>query len=201
MTLFRRSRQRADGPLLFLKYIAGALLLAYPLIVYFGVSEFNVDVVAILLAALAIIRLIVARQVAPDGRLTKTNNSMSIFLVTCCLLVLVLDSKGPLLFYPVIVNFLLFLLFMHTVIYPPSMIEKFARLQHPELPQNGVRYTRAVTIVWSVFFLLNGVVALGTALYNNMDIWTFYNGFISYVLIGFLIIGEVVIRPYIRKRI
>ena len=72
-------------------------------------------------------------------------------------------------------------------------------LSHPPAPQvlpwpEAVRYTRRLTIVWCVFFVFNGLVAFWTAVAQPDEIWALYNGFIAYLLIGSLIVGEMVFR-------
>jgi uncharacterized membrane protein len=74
------------------------------------------------------------------------------------------------------------------------MIERFARLQEPHLSETAIRYTRQVTIVWCVFFVLNGSIALYTALFCEMKTWALYNGLIAYVLMGALFAGEYLVR-------
>ena len=75
------------------------------------------------------------------------------------------------------------------------IIERFARMKHPDLPPEGVRWCRKVTVVWCVFFVLNGSAALATVLSGDRDLWTLYNGFVSYLLMGLLFAGEWLLRP------
>ena len=86
------------------------------------------------------------------------------------------------------------MIFATTLIKPPSMIERFARLAEPDLPETGVVWTRKVTVVWCVFFALNALIALATVLFAPMKIWVLYNGVISYVLMGMLMLGEFLLR-------
>ena len=53
-------------------------------------------------------------------------------------------------------------------------------------PPSGVAYTRRVTQVWCGFFVLNGALALATALWMSDRAWALYNGLIAYGLIGLL---------------
>ena len=85
-------------------------------------------------------------------------------------------------------------IFASTLIRPPSMIERFARLAEPNLPEEGVEWTRQVTKVWCGFFCINTVIALITVFFAPMKIWVLYNGLISYVLMGGLLLGEFVLR-------
>lgn len=74
------------------------------------------------------------------------------------------------------------------------MIERFARLRHPDLPEAGVHYTRQVTQVWCGFFFVNALVAAWTAVAVSREAWALYNGLIAYVLMGTLFAGEWLVR-------
>jgi uncharacterized membrane protein len=87
-------------------------------------------------------------------------------------------------------NAAMFATFAGTLAYPPSMIERFARITKPDLPPRAVAYTRKVTMLWMGFFLVNGAIALWTALAGSWTAWTIYNGGIAYVLMGGLILLE-----------
>ena len=106
----------------------------------------------------------------------------------------------PLKFYPVFVNAALLSAFIYSLIVPPSMVERFARLREPELPVSAMYYTRRVTQIWCVFFAINGTIALITALWASAALWTLYNGFIAYLLMGLLFTGEYLVRWRFRLR-
>ncbi|MBO9188848.1 MAG: hypothetical protein J7E00_03115, partial [Escherichia coli] len=80
------------------------------------------------------------------------------------------------------------------------IVERLARLQEPDLPEKGVRYTRHVTQIWCGFFIINGGIALFTALYADMSLWTAWNGMIAYLLMGTLMAGEWLVRRQVMKR-
>jgi uncharacterized membrane protein len=82
---------------------------------------------------------------------------------------------------------------------PQSLVERIARIQHPNLPPEGVVYTRRVTQIWCVFFVVNGGIALVTALWSSFEIWSLYNGLIAYVLMGLLFAGEYIVRMRTQK--
>jgi uncharacterized membrane protein len=100
----------------------------------------------------------------------------------------------------VLVNLVMLGLFSWTLLSPPSLIERLARLKEPDLPPSGVHYTRRVTQVWCGFFVLNGSIAAYTALYSSLATWTLYNGLISYLLMGLLFGGEFLLRLHVRKQ-
>nr|WP_298522247.1 hypothetical protein [uncultured Halomonas sp.] len=103
--------------------------------------------------------------------------------------------------WPVLINAALFALFAWSLRHPPSLIERLARRQEPDLPPSGVRYTRRVTQLWCGFFLVNGSIALWTSLYADLSTWALYNGGIAYGLTGALFAGEWCVRQRVRSRI
>jgi uncharacterized membrane protein len=102
--------------------------------------------------------------------------------------------------YPVFMNLAMLLAFGSTLVKPPTMIEIMARVWEPDLPDSGVRYTRNVTIVWVMFFAVNGSIALWTSLYAGWQLWALYNGGIAYVAMGLLFAGELLVRRRVRAR-
>ncbi len=80
------------------------------------------------------------------------------------------------------------------------MIERFARLMEPEFPPEAVIYCRKVTMIWCGFFVVNGSIALVTALLGDIKIWTLYNGFISYLLMGLLFGIEYLVRRAVKRK-
>jgi uncharacterized membrane protein len=110
----------------------------------------------------------------------------------------------PLKLYPVVVNVSLLALFAATLFRPPSMIERFARLQAKAtgttLPAHVPAYTRKVTMVWCGFFVVNSSIATATALFADEKTWAVYNGGISYALMGALFIVELAVRQIVKRR-
>jgi len=102
--------------------------------------------------------------------------------------------------YPVLVNAALFGVFAYSLLVPPTVVERMARLRDPDLPADAIGYTRRVTQVWCGFFIVNGTIALVTALYASSALWWFYNGFLAYLLLGFLFVGEYCVRWHVKRR-
>ncbi|WP_413282783.1 hypothetical protein [Vibrio sp. MA40-2] len=93
------------------------------------------------------------------------------------------DVRG-FLYYPVLVNITLLLTFVLSLFYGQPIITRMAQLT-TELDDDGLHYTRQLTVVWAVFFVINGIAALITT-QLSLHIWTVYNGVISYIMIGLL---------------
>ncbi len=99
------------------------------------------------------------------------------------------------LWYPVFVNGAFLIWFLASLWWaPPPVVERLARLADPDLPPEGVRYTRGVTWVWCLFFAVNGAIAAFTVWYGDLRWWTLYNGLIAYLLMGMLIVVEYGVR-------
>jgi uncharacterized membrane protein len=109
------------------------------------------------------------------------------------------NALGPLKLYPVLVNAVMLALFAASLRWPPSAVERMARLRHPDLPPRGVAYTRRVTWVWCGFFVANGALALITALWASERVWSLYNGLIAYVVMGVLFAGEWLVRQRVMR--
>ncbi|WP_041863163.1 COG4648 family protein [Bordetella petrii] len=112
-----------------------------------------------------------------------------------CIALALINTESALRAYPVMMNALLLLAFGVSLVRGRPVIERLARLRQPCLPPEGVRYTRRVTQVWCGFFLVNGLIAAALGVWGSWRAWTWYNGAISYALIGMLLAGEWLVRP------
>jgi uncharacterized membrane protein len=167
--------------------------LAYPLAVYLGFGRIEPFWLGLVLLALMLLRAWAARDAV--WLLAGIGAALLAVLGT------VANSWLPLKLYPVVVNAVLLLVFGASVLRPPTIIERIARLTEPALPPAGVAYTRAVTLVWCAFFVANGSVALVTALWASNETWVLYNGLIAYVLMGALFAAEWLVRRRVKARI
>lgn len=163
-----------------------AVSLAYPLLVYFGLQHFEPRWVAAFLVTMVLVRLITNRTVSSYG--------IAAAAIGLGLLAWMGNAWLPLKLYPVGVNAFFLITFGLSLVYPPSAVERLARVKDPDLNAEGVRYTRRVTQAWTCFFVLNGSIALGTALWASDATWALYNGLIAYCLMGALAGIELFIR-------
>lgn len=168
--------------------------IAYPLIIFFGLKFLTPRYVALLLALLLLVKW---RRDAHVWLKSLANINVAIFfmLLTVILLTFVLNSEYLLRLYPALVNLGMLVLFGASLLFPPSMIESFARLKSPDLSPEGVQYTNTVTKIWCLFFIANGAISLYTAYFCSQHVWALYNGLIAYVLMGILFAGEWLVRP------
>lgn len=172
--------------------LVSLLMLAYPLLVWLGLARFEPRALALLLAAVALARALITRE-----RVWFVGAAGGLLLAV---IAAAANDATALKLYPVLVNGVLLVLFAASLLHPPSMIERLARLREPDLPAHAITYTRRVTQVWCAFFAVNGGIALYTALYTSAATWALYNGLIAYLLIGLLFAIESLVRQRVRRR-
>lgn len=174
------------------RYLIAIMLFCYPFILYWGIEHGYLRWVMGILIIVLLLRLIALPNALKQLQgLTKLITGLGILLITASWL---LNQYQWMLYYPVIVNLAMLSLFSYSLYKPPSILTRLAMLKHPELSLAGRKYTNNVTRVWVIFFSFNGAVALLTCLAGNMQWWTLYNGFISYLLIALVMGGEWLIR-------
>lgn len=179
-----------------LTVVLSLLLVLYPALIYFGIKTFGPKALALLLIAMALVRL--AAQ-----RLTRQPLGNGGWLLLAAALAggvtLMTGSLVGLKAYPVVVNLVLLGVFAISLWRSPTVIERLARLQTPDLPPQAVVYTRTVTKVWCGFFVVNGGIAAVTVLASE-QVWALYNGFLSYIAMGVLMGGEYLVRLRVQRR-
>jgi len=169
------------------------LVILYPFWVYFAVSQgWSLLALVPILLGLAI----------KYCQATTTLAQRRFWILTALLLSVAVwlnQVEQALLYYPVWVNAGMLWLFASSLWFPPSIVERIASLMEGPLPESGRRYTRRVTQVWCGFFICNGSTAAWLAWLGNWQWWTWYNGAISYVLMGTLMGVEYLIRQRVRR--
>ncbi len=178
------------------KILNGILIIVtvgYPFLVWFCLDYFQPRVFA-----LGMVALFLLRDLLQPNPLSKRHRFFTPVCVLFMLAVALINQISWLQAYPVFVSLLFFGVFAYSLVIPPSAIERLARLQDPQLSPKGITYTRKVTQVWSVFFLCNAAVSVATIAYGDPWIWSVYNGFIFYLLMGLLMAVEMIIRRKVR---
>ncbi len=168
--------------------------LLYPFVVYWGIQHFEPKFIGLAVASLYFLRLLfVAKKPA-----MKYLSGLG--LVVFCLAIWLLNHPYMLLTLPAIVSLGGLFVFTYSLIEPPTIPAQFALRQGDILCADRLRYTNNLTKIWMAYFVLNTLAALYTAFYCSREIWALYNGFISYLLMGSLFIGEFLYRQFIFER-
>lgn len=169
--------------------------LLYPGIVYVGRA--TVPALAFVVVALGLIVLRLATLRSPAQRVWR----MPLVAAAATIVGLaVLDAPLAVKAYPVAVSLTAATVFGATLFDPPSIIERFARLRDPELPQAAQSYCRAVTMVWTVWLALNTIISAVLAIPGNEAVWAIWTGLVAYLVMGALFAGEFAIRCILQWR-
>ena len=99
--------------------------------------------------------------------------------------------------YPVLVVGAFLAAFALSLLGTP-LVERFARRMGEKLDEKGVAYCRGATVAWTVFLSAHFAVTVAT-LFASREVWAVYNGFVAYILIGAMFLGEYVVRKRVRN--
>ncbi len=108
---------------------------------------------------------------------------------------LVYALKGNIYFrlYPAVIVAIAFCLFARSLFTTP-LIEVFARRMGESLDERGRVVCRQLTRLWTGFLALHFLVTCATV-FMPLKVWAFYNGALSYVLLGTLFAFSWTRRP------
>ena len=97
-------------------------------------------------------------------------------------------------FYPVLMNFLFAFGFFYSLLGGREpVVAKIAKRMGYRMEGDALRYARGATLAWCIFLFLNTLASLITVFMSDV-VWVVYNGFISYVLIACMMLGEYLVR-------
>ncbi|MGO9267007.1 MAG: hypothetical protein ACLQBA_19380 [Candidatus Binataceae bacterium] len=168
--------------------LAGLLaVIAYPFAIYFGLGRFSPRIM--IAGLLVLLGLRMYRASNDRGRLPYLVGGLGVVIIA---------ARSPsvgLRAYPILISLTLASVFAYSLLWPPTIIEQIARMRRPRMPPRIVAYLRNVTIVWTGFFLLNAAISTATVVSGSIKLWTLYNGFVSYLIIGAILAGELLLRP------
>jgi uncharacterized membrane protein len=170
-----------------LNVLAAAVTLLYPLAIWLGHGQLEPRWLAGLLLLAAVTRLPALRL----SGVARWSVGGALVLVACAIWS---NLLLPLKLYPVLVSAALLAAFGYSLTTPMSAVERMARLRGEDFPPVAQAYMRKVTQVWCVFFIVNGLIALCTALWATEALWSLYTGVISYVLMAMLFGAEYLVR-------
>ena len=188
----------------------------YPILVFTLLVVFKLP---LKLLSLCVIALAAALFVSVSAKNKEKNLewkplATSILFFLAGLLCFMTDEAIFLKFYPVAINLIFLVFFGSTLFRGPNMIFRFATLADRSIKgspkeKKVENYCRKVTLVWCLFFILNGTAAALTVFADKIfgitpedadKVWSLYNGGISYILMGFLFAAEFIVRKFVDKK-
>jgi uncharacterized membrane protein len=174
--------------------VNAVLALAYPVIVWIGLSYLGTRAVSVMVLAL-LVPMLAFRLRRADRATFWSIVRVPIAILALVVLGAVTEDARFVLAMPVVINLVLFATFGETLRAGQiPMIERFARLVETELSDEKKAHCRTWTVRWCIFFALNASIALGLGLFATPFVWAAYNGGIAYALIGIMFAIEYVAR-------
>lgn len=173
------------------------LLVAYPALVYLGLTRWGPRVVAVAVAAAVTPRAVAAMR-SSDPAVRKLL-VLPVLVATLAIASAVIEAPRLLLAMPTLANAGMLAVFA-TSLRDTPMAERFARLQVPDLPPAEQAYCRSVTVAWCAFFTINGSFAAILACWAPLRWWALYTGAIAYGLVGLGFAIEYITRVYRFRR-
>lgn len=169
------------------------VVIAYPVAIWLGVSRLEPRTLGLVLLALLVPNLVLQVVQAPPERRVAVLRAP---LTVAALVGLGAALAEPRFFLalPVLINLSLLANFAGSLRGPVSIVEHFARLQEPDLPEGGPAYCRAVTVAWCWFFAANAAVSAVLAGFAPVFWWALYTGLVAYILVGLGFTLEYVVR-------
>jgi uncharacterized membrane protein len=96
---------------------------------------------------------------------------------------------------PILINLALAWLFGRTLVHGRvPLISRFALMEQATLSDEVAAYTRMLTWVWTLLFVVAAAISLALALSGHHDAWSLFTNLINYLLVGALFLGEFVYR-------
>ena len=169
------------------KTLAIIIAIAYPIAVFFALRNgLSIRMIGLFLMCVALIGVVQCKNVAFGVC------GFILALITC-----LSDKEIFLKLYPVLMNLCVCGIFALSLIDVP-LAERFAEKMKYQMTEHAKHYARNVTIAWAVFMGINTIISLITVFMSDWA-WTLYNGFVSYCLVGTMMLGEYIIRTRIMR--
>ncbi|MGD8811001.1 MAG: hypothetical protein PVG24_15435 [Gammaproteobacteria bacterium] len=162
-----------------LRLLTGSVFVLYPVLVYFGLSVLPPSFFGLLLALLILPRMIGIRS--GQRLMVLPVTALFVYAIAAA----VFGSTQALLYYPAVVNLVMCAVFAGSLFGDEPLLLRMVRARGMAMSQHAPAYLRGLTLVWAVFFALNSLVALWTTT-RTLEIWTLYNGLLSYLLVAAL---------------
>ncbi len=171
----------------------GALVILYPVFIWYGLALGDPRRLAlgllVLLVPLGVLRMRASRSARFGPMLF-----LPLVTIGCVGMSALLGDAGYMLATPSAINGLLLMSFGATLLSPPPMVERFARMVHSDLRPEEVRWCRLWTQIWCAFFLINGALAAALAIGGALFWWTFHTSIAGYLGMGALFGTEWLLR-------
>ena len=170
------------------KIFLGLFIIAYPFMIFYALQQ-NI---AVKFIGIILLMAIVSSFIRNKNRYIFVSG------LILCFFVVFFNQEIFLKLYPVLMNASVCAIFTLSLRKTPIITQFAQKMRKPPLDDEKIIYTRRATKAWAIFMFINMIISLTTVFLPN-EIWVLYNGFISYVLIGIMMLSEYIIRKRMEK--
>ena len=169
------------------------LLILYPIVTHVAVYLHNPNL------ALVVLMLLIISSIQANKN--SKNIVLSSLLVASLIGIIIISMRYQnfllLYFPPIIISAMMLWIFSRTLMpkHEP-LITSFARIIYHENSLEVQQYTRRVTQLWSLFFLVMLIESILLSLFVSPKIWSLFCNILNYAFIGLLFVGEGLYRKY-----
>ena len=175
------------------------LVIGYPVGLYFGITHLDARTLGLVMLGLLLPNLALRlAAAAPEQRRAVLRLPLSLALLVG--VGAALAEPRFFLALPVLVNLTLLANFAASLRGPVSLVEHYARMQDPALPEGERAYCRQVTRAWCWFFAANAGVCAILAAAAPLAWWALYTGALAYILVGLGFTIEYIVRKRTFRR-
>lgn len=190
---------RAPSRMRLLRALFPVALAVYPALLLYALAVWGPRTAALLVLALSLPRALLAlRDARPEDRAHALAVPGTVALFAS-LGALTGDARA-LLAAPTLVNLALLAHFGRSLRTDTPLVERFARMQVPDLSDAERAWCRGVTVAWCVFFAANALAATLLAALAPLRWWAAYTGGVAYGLMAAMFTVEYLARTHRFRR-
>ena len=176
------------------KVFSVILTLLYPFVIFFALQKgFSLRFMALFLCVVFVSNFL--------------RSEIKSFVFLFCglgfiVFLLLMDNFLFLKLYPVLMNLLFATFFIISLLdgHEPVVVKIAGKMGYDMRNCASFSYAKKATIAWSLFLTVNTIVSFITVFMSD-TIWMVYNGFISYLLMGIMMLGEYIVRRRVLKNV
>jgi uncharacterized membrane protein len=188
------------------KHYFGLIAIMYPVLVICALFIFKLPIRYL---SIGIIIFAIAYSIV-NSRHYKGKHTIALFvspLILCTIGVvsLCMDNHLVIKLYPALTALAYLTIMITSFFFPPPLayyfIDIFDKSMKTKIPKTIFdSYCLKATVVWCVFFFIDGIIAVLTTFYSSNRVWGIYNGGITYGAMGLIFVGEFIVLKAIEKK-
>jgi len=189
------------------KFFFSLIAIMYPILVFCALVVFKLPIryLSIGIIIFAIIYSVI------NSRNYKGKHTAALFispLILCVIGVLSLcldDSPVFIKMYPALAALAYLTIMVTSFFFPPPLayyfIDIFDKSIKTKIPKKLFDdFCFKASVVWCVFFFIDGIIAVITVYLGSDLVWGIYNGGITYCIMGLIFVGEFIVLKTIEKK-